>query len=114
MNNRPLVWLGTEVHTPPFSTEARRHAGFLLREIQDGKRPSMPDSRPMPSIGARVYELRVDDPYSRVTWRIIYRIDLDAIIISHVFAKKTQKTSIPIITVCKRRYQEYDRITKRG
>jgi len=48
----------------------------------------MPQSRPMPSIGARCHELRIND--EDVTWRIVYRIDTDAIIILEVFDKKTK------------------------
>ena len=93
MRSKILVWLHGEVKTPPFSFEARRYAGFLLRELQDGEKLAMPDSRPMPSIGARVHELRVDDAESRVTWRIVYRIDSDAIVVTEVFAKKSRQNS---------------------
>jgi len=52
--------------------------------------------------------LRIND--ENLTWRIIYRIDIDAIIISEVFDKKTQKTPANIIDICKRRLKEYDNI----
>jgi len=58
----------------------------LLRRLQMGESLSMPQSRPMPSIGARCHELRVKD--ERAEWRIFYRIDLDAIIVLEVFQKK--------------------------
>ena len=52
----------------------------------------------MPSIGARCHELRIPD--DKVTWRIIYRIDDDAIVILDVFRKKNSKRrkllSIPV------------------
>jgi len=38
----------------------------------------------MPSIGARCHELRIPDKNS--TWRIIYRLDPDAVILLEVFA----------------------------
>jgi phage-related protein len=106
MYNKSLVWLHGEVKTPPFSSEARIEAGYLLRLLQMGKKLSMPQSRPMPSIGTRCHELRIND--EKVTWRLIYRIDGDAIIILDVFAKKTQQTSKKVIDVCKRRIKEYD------
>jgi len=31
--NKPLIWLKGEVKTPPFSTQARLEAGFLLRKL---------------------------------------------------------------------------------
>ena len=41
-------------------------------------------------------------------WRIIYRIDPDAIIILEVFAKKWSQTPQTVIDVCRRRLREYD------
>jgi len=106
--DRELVWLHGEVKTPPFSTEARRTAGFLLRLVQRGTLLIMPDSRPMPSIGPRCHELRIQDVQQRVTWRIIYRVDTDAIVIGEVFEKKTQKTPKNMIDACQRRFRLYD------
>jgi len=71
--NKPLVWLHGEVKTPPFSQTARIEAGFLLRRLQEGENLSLPHSRPMPSIGSRCHELRIND--RNVTWRIVYRVD---------------------------------------
>jgi phage-related protein len=105
---KPLVWLHGDIKTPPFSAEARQTAGFLIRLLQMGTLLSMPDSRPMPSIGARCHELRVRDAGRRVIWRIAYRIDDDAIIIGDVFLKKTQKRPVAVIEACKRRYRLYD------
>jgi phage-related protein len=104
--DKPLVWLHGEVKTPPFSQNARLEAGFLLRKLQQGERLSLPQSRPMPSIGSRCHELRIID--EKVTWRIIYRLDPDAIVIVEVFSKKTQRTPKSIIKTCKRRLAAYD------
>jgi phage-related protein len=84
--DKPLAWLHGEVKTPPFSKAARIETGYLLRELQGGKSLSMPHSRPMPAIGERCHELRVID--KGVTWRIVYRIDPDAIVVAEVFAKR--------------------------
>ncbi len=35
--SKPLVWLKGEVKTPPFSSQARLEAGFLLRKLQGVK-----------------------------------------------------------------------------
>lgn len=88
--DKPLVWLYGEIKTPPFSSQARIEAGYLLRRLQMGEKIFLPHSRPMPSIGTRCHELRIDDENKR--WRIVYRIDPDAIVIFDVFEKKTQKT----------------------
>jgi phage-related protein len=61
---------------------------------------------PMPSVGAGCHELRVRDETRN--WRIIYRIDDDAIIIAEVFPKTTQKTPKQVIDACKRRLVLYD------
>ncbi len=104
--DKPLVWLHSAVKTPPFSREGRIEAGFLLRQLQIGERLSMPQSRPMPSIGPRCHELRIND--RNKTWRIVYRIDEDAIIILEVFEKKTNQTPKQVIEVCKQRLAEYE------
>jgi phage-related protein len=104
--DKPLVWLHGEVKTPPFSSEARIEAGFLLRRLQAGERLSLPHSRPMPSIGERCHELRVQD--ERRTWRIVYRIDADAIVILEVFEKTTRSTPKRVVDVCKQRIKRYE------
>jgi phage-related protein len=50
--------------------------------------------------------LRIDD--ENKIWRIIYRIDPDAIVIIDVFAKKTNKTPKEVIDICKQRLKRYD------
>lgn len=45
----------------PFSITARMQAGYLLRRLQEGDSLSLPHSRPMPIIGPRCHELRVED-----------------------------------------------------
>lgn len=67
----------------------------------------MPHSRPMPSIGRRCHELRIND--ERSTWRIVYRVDEDAMVILEFFSKKTQQTPKSVIDACKRRLRDYDR-----
>ncbi|HEX2080045.1 MAG TPA: type II toxin-antitoxin system RelE/ParE family toxin [Longimicrobium sp.] len=108
-NEKPLVWLHGEVKTPPFSVEARREAGRLLDRLQQGKKLSLPHSRPMPSIGPRCHELRIVD--LNRSWRIIYRMDADAIVIGDVFNKTTVATPPRIIDACKRRFRLYDQLS---
>ncbi len=90
MADKPLVLLHGEIKTPPFSIRARLEAGFLLRKLQKGALLSLPESRPMPVISSRCHELIIHDASCSSTWRIIYRIDFDAILIAEIFAKKTQ------------------------
>lgn len=104
--DKPLVWFHGEVKTPPFSALARIEAGYLLRLLQKGTKLSLPHSRPMQSIGARCHELRIVD--GEKNWRVVYRIDTDAIVILEVFQKKTQATPRYVIDNCKRRIKQYD------
>jgi phage-related protein len=106
---KPIVWLHGEIKTPPFTKEARIEAGTLLRRLQEGELLGMPHSRPMPSIGKRCHELRVRD--ASKNWRIIYRLDDDAIVIADVFAKTTQQTPKQVIEACQRRLARYDEAT---
>jgi len=104
--DKPLVWLHGEIKTPPFSRGARLEAGFLLRRLQKGENLGMPHSRPMPSIGPGCCELRINDRSAR--WRIICRIDRDAIVIAEVFRKKTQRTPRASIEVSRARLGRFD------
>ena len=110
--DKPLVWLHGEVKSPPFSKAGRIECGYLLRLLQRGDKLSLPASRPMPRIGPRCHELRVND--ATANWRLVYRIDVDAIVIAEVFSKKTQKTPPAVIEICRKRLKEYDDATKQA
>ena len=103
---KPLAWLHGEVKTPPLSSAARVEAGYLLRQLQMGLKLSLPHSRPMPAIGARCHELRINE--ENKTWRIIYRVDPDAIVIHEVFEKKSPKTPSEVLENCTRRIRSYE------
>lgn len=60
----------------------------------------------MPSVGPHCHELRITDEESN--WRVIYRLDEDAVINLEVFLKKSQRTPREIIDVCKKRIKRYD------
>jgi phage-related protein len=104
-DDKPLVWLAGEVKSPPFSAESRLEAGFLLRRLQGGENLSLPHSRPMPSVGRGCHELRIVDQDS--TWRVMYFVDIDAVVILEVFAKKTKTTPKKVIGVCQQRLRRY-------
>jgi phage-related protein len=105
-DDKPLVWLRGEIKTPPFSQSARIESGFLLRRLQQGENLELPHSRPMPSIGTHCHELRIRD--ADKNWRIIYRIDEDAILIVEVFHKTTRKTPDQVVATCQKRLNQYD------
>jgi phage-related protein len=60
----------------------------------------------MTAIGARCHELRISD--EKQVWKIIYRVDADAIIVVDVFNKKTAATPRAVIEACRKRLREYD------
>ena len=100
------MWLAGEIRTPPFTREARIETGVLLRRLQRGDSLGMPAMRPMPSVGRRCAELRVPDESQ--SWRIMLRVDPDAIVILDVFSKKTRTTQKKVIEASKRRLRRYD------
>jgi phage-related protein len=87
--DKELMILSGEIKTPPMSKEARIETGYLLRLLQLGESLSLPQSRPMPAIGKRCHELRINDAH--VSWRIIYRVDADAILILEILLKRQEK-----------------------
>lgn len=112
MADKPLVWLAGEVKTPPFSREARLETGVLLRRLQRGDRLGMPHLRPLPSVAPRCAELRVPD--EKHSWRIMLRVDRDAIVILDVFAKKTRTTPKKVIDASRRRLRHYEESLRSG
>lgn len=99
------MWFGGEVKSPPFSPAARRRAGYLLRSLQGGVLLSMPDSRPLPTVGARCHELRIAD--QGISWRIVYHIDEDAIVILDVFKKQTQTLPLQVVQRAQQRLRRF-------
>ena len=106
-DGKKTIWLGVEIKSPPFSDEARREAGFLIRALQDGMKLSLPHSRPMPVIGSSCHELRIND--GKLVWRIVYKIDAEKIIFVENFTKKSRTTPQHEIEICKQRLVNYDR-----
>ena len=104
--SKALVILSGDIKTPPLSRSARREIGYLIRKLQHGLSLEMPQSRPMPVIGPRCHELRVNDGGS--SWRVIYRTDRDAVLVLGLFGKKTGKTPRRVIEQSKRLLRRYD------
>ena len=50
--------------------------------------------------------MRVNDVNK--TWRVVYRLDADAILILEVFEKKTKQTPTAVIAACRQRLQRYE------
>lgn len=107
-----MGWLHGEIKTPPFSEEGRKEAGDLLRLLQEGKTLSMPQAEPLPIVGPRCGSLRIRDKGHN--WRIIYRLDADAVLVLDVYAKKTRTIPQEVINRCKKRLRAYDDAVKKA
>jgi phage-related protein len=59
----------------------------------------------MPIVGPGCHELRIVD--LGVSWRIVYHVRLDAVVILAVFAKKTRRTPIRQIEASRDRLRRY-------
>lgn len=109
---KPLVWLHGEVKTPPFTAAGRQEAGMLLRFLQEGEKLGIPQAEALPAVGARCGALRVRD--AEQNWRIMYRIDTDAVLVLDVYSKKTRKIPDEVVNRCKLRLKQYDAAVKVG
>lgn len=49
-----------------------------------------------------------------MTWRVLYGIDDDAIVIAHWWAKKTERTALRDLEISRRRLRDYDSSPSRG
>ncbi|HUG93468.1 MAG TPA: type II toxin-antitoxin system RelE/ParE family toxin [Planctomycetaceae bacterium] len=107
---KPLVWLHGEIKTPPFTREGRQEAGMLLRLLQEGERLRMPQAEPLADVGPRCGALRVRD--AEHNWRIMYRIDPDAVLVLDVYPKKTRKIPGEVIERSRQRLKQYDTAVK--
>ena len=81
-----------------------------LRLLQQGEQLGMPQAEPLPDVGQRCGALRVRD--AEHNWRIMYRIDPDAVLILEVYAKKTRKIPDEVIERCRNRLKRYDEAVK--
>ncbi len=59
----------------------------------------------MAGVGPNCHELRVID--ANMSWRILYAVTSDAVVILEVFEKKTRATPKHVVAVAKRRLRKY-------
>ena len=100
---KAVIWAGSvrrEVRA--FAKDARRRAGYELYRVQQGLAPT--DSKPMPSVGAGVREIRIHTDQEH---RVIYVAKFDeGIYVLHAFEKKTRKTTREDIDVAAKRLRD--------
>ncbi len=109
---KPLAWLHGEIKTPPFTEEGRKEAGYLLRLLQQGENLGMPHAEPLPIVGPRCAALRVRA--GAHNWRIMVRVDPDAVLILEVYAKKSRAIPQEVIDRCRKRLKDYDQAAKKA
>ncbi len=91
-----------------FPEDVRGDLADALARLNEGHFLSMPLSRPMPSIGKGVHELRFRDRAG--IYRVIYVLYGGGIIyLIHAFMKKTSKTPQQNIDLAKKRLKEITR-----
>jgi phage-related protein len=102
VSQKPIVWLGSSRHDlQAFPRDARRLAGFQLRQVQQGLNPT--DFKPMSSIGPGIYEIRI---HTAAEHRVCYVAKFaEAVYVLHAFSKRTRNTSRHDVTVATQRYQ---------
>jgi len=82
---KPLTFLGSTLDDlKAFPAAARRSAGYELSRVQDGHDPS--DWKPMSSVWAGVYEIRIHEDGEFRVFYVAKRAD--AIYVLHAFRKK--------------------------
>jgi phage-related protein len=92
-----------EIHE--FPEEVRGDLADALSRLNEGHKLSMPLSRPMPSIGKGVHELRFRDRAG--IYRVIYVfVGGGSIYLIHAFMKKTAQTPTQNIDLAKKRLKE--------
>ncbi len=88
-----------------FPQEVRKALGKAIFELQMGIQLTSPLSKPMPSVGKGVSELRIKD--SSGAYRVFYLSKLEAeILLFHAFKKKTQQTPKKEIELGQKRLKE--------
>jgi phage-related protein len=102
MGDKAIIWLGSSLDDlRAFPGAARREAGYQLDRVQAGREPA--DFKPMRSVGAGVYEVRVrtEGQAHRVFYVAKYA---EAVYVLHAFEKKSQKTARSDIETGRRRF----------
>lgn len=88
-----------------FPKEIKNKIGDLVLDLQNGKSLTMPESRPIPSVGQGSHEIRVKD--SENQYRAFYYLKVkEKILVFHTFVKKTEKTLKREIDLGKKRLKE--------
>ena len=97
-------WLGSSLDdVRAFPAEAKRAAGYQLGRVQQGLMPD--DWKPMATVGAGVYEIRIQ---TELEHRVFYVAKYeDAIYVIHAFEKRTTQTRAADIALARKRLANF-------
>jgi phage-related protein len=100
---KPVRFLGSaREDLAAFPESARRDAGYQLFMVQVARDPG--DFKPLPSVGAGAYELRIRDEAG--AFRVIYVAKFEeSVYVLHAFRKKTRRTRQADIDLGAARYK---------
>ena len=105
MKRLQFVSIAAQEETRELPTSVRGAIGFQLRRVQMREMPA--DFNPMKTVGAGVYEIRVDDDQGNNVGRCFYVAKFgDTIWVLHSFIKKSRKTPASDIEIGIKRYKE--------
>ena len=106
MLEKPLAWLGSSLdEIRAFPAEARRAAGYQLGRVQQGLMPD--DWKPMTTVGAGVYEIRI---HTELEHRVFYIAKYeDAVYVVHAFEKRTRQTRQANVALARKRLADFVR-----
>lgn len=100
---KAIKWLGSSRKIiQGFVREVRAEIGYQLYRVEQGLMPT--DFKPMPNVGAGVFEIRLHHPHEhRVFYISRYN---DRVYVLHAFIKKTQKTTHHDLKIAQKNYQD--------
>jgi hypothetical protein len=84
---KPLALLDRGLERLDLSRVGRLRLAVLMERLREGEVLAMPESRPMPTIGPSCHELRFRDASRKRHWRLVYRVDPDAVVLVDAFVK---------------------------
>jgi phage-related protein len=105
---KPVKFLGTSrADLLSFPQGVRSQVGQALYLVQEGGEPE--DFKPMTTVGAGVYEIRVRDQEG--VFRVIYVAKFkEAVYVLHAFQKKTQQTALSDLALAGKRYRSIEEL----
>src|SRR4051794_9915551 len=107
-----MNWLRVLIYEPArkeilrWPLEVKKDLGAILTKLQKGGRVGYPDTEPMSTVAAGVFEIRIKDASG--IFRAFYLVKVKhGILVFHSFRKKSQKTPKHEIETGRRRFNAF-------